>query len=281
MRRLGVSALALVLAGCATSPADLNFSTTSAAFTGETSQAQTALLVLAIGGVGASGTYRFQRIDSDPAGFAGDPVALRFGGVGSTMMARPAGSPSNLWVVQDEINFLVAEVEPGLYAASYAGWGVYSPVSSGTAWHCQTGGAPTFEVLPGSISLVLSRDAYPPNTPSRLPTTYSTRDVLERFALVRAGYPGLEGEPTLITASHETRWTEAPPNVWVGEPCTRAVDGSVSINRYVVYDLPGPNGAQESDAALAAREAAMRLLEAERDPSDSEIPAQTSEDQPK
>lgn len=278
MRRIGVSAMALFLAGCATAPADMSFTSVSASASDVSVSERTALLVVAIGGAGASGTYMFQRVEAEPAQFAGPPVHLPFGGISSTMMARPSGSPSSFWIVQDEINFLVAEVEPGLYAANYAGWGVYSPVTSGTAWHCQTSGAPTFELSPGQIAIVLTRDAFPPNTPTRLPNRYSEQDVLDRFEQVRAAYPQITGEPVLIPPTLETRWTEQPPNVWVGEPCTQAVDGSVSIypaaGRTALDDTP-------SDAERAARDAAIRLLQSQSGQAATDGAAEAREEAPK
>lgn len=275
MTRFAVSAMALVLAGCATAPTDLAFAPSSAVAGGtanlQSSQEQ-ALLVVAVGAISMGGAYQFQRIDTEQLVFADDPVALSFGawGVGDRM-ARPEGERGSMWVLRDEINFLVRPVAPGTYAASHASWSTYNGVSSGTAWTCQDSGAPTFELQAGQINLVLSSDAFPPGTLTRLSTTFTVEEVLDQFARTRTVYPNLHGDPVILAPTLEARWVEAPAGFF-GSPCQDAVAGTLSLNaiRSAADSRAAPDAAEQ--AALAAARANLQRQDAAGDTDSPNVP---------
>ncbi|MEQ9315354.1 MAG: hypothetical protein RLN72_05835 [Henriciella sp.] len=270
MKLAGVSALALLLAGCATAPTDRGFTALDDGASGAVSPADedgAALLVFAIGPIGTAGGYWLQPVDAEALDFAGPPVSLDFAvwGAGDKMV-RPKDDKSSIWILKDEINFLIQKVEPGTYAATYTTANTFNGVSSGTISLCQFGGAPTFEIKPGQINLILSRDAFPPGAATRLSTAHSAGDILAQFERTREAYPNLKGEPVIVPATYETRWTEKSAGFF-GSPCTKAEEGSLSMN--AIRTVTAEDAAPDDAEAAAIAEALNNLQTG----SDAEEPA--------
>lgn len=253
--KLGWScALVLLLGACATAPTDLAFdpvaSAVSGAVPGEAAAAGDAVLLVAVSAIGTAGFFQFQRIDAEQSDFETPPVALTFAAWGAgDKMKRPEGDETSLWVLGDEINFLIRKVPAGTYAATYTGWNTFNGAYSGTASLCLSDGAKTFTVAPGSLSVVDSRDAFPPGSMARLGGNHSDADVLAQFALTRQNYPDLKGEPVLLSPEGEARWTEKTG--FFVNPCEIALPGTLSVSR-IRLDTAQTEPDEAEKAAIAA-----------------------------
>ncbi|KCZ90028.1 hypothetical protein [Hyphomonas johnsonii] len=253
MRTIEVFALAVLLAGCATAHTTIGLGLAESAggqpgING--TAADEAVLILAIGPVATAGGYQFQRLTDDRGGFDDDQVILGFAawGVGDKMK-RPEGGKSSVWVLHDEINFLIKKIEPGTYAATYVTWNTFTGVYSGTASLCQNEGAATFEIQSG-INILSSRDAYPPGTAARLSGQFSEEDVLAQFDKTRQNYPNLKGAPRVVYPALETRWSKADGGFF-STPCSAAVAGTVAVSR--LRQVAGDVAPDDADkAAIAA-----------------------------
>lgn len=248
--------LALALGGCATASTDLAFDE-AAAVVRESEfgavQGNEAVLVVAVGPISMGGGYSFRAVDAEGADFAAAPVTLGFGAWGlGDKMKRPAGEPSSVWVVRDEINFLVKKVPAGRYAATQATWNTYNGYSSGSAWLCRKEGAPTFDLAPGSITVVSSRDAFPAGTVTRLSNSHTDADVLAQFERTRAGYPLLKGQPVLARPAWETSWSPKPE--FMSDACNSVLDGSLTLMSLQSRSGDGAPDAAERAAIAAALE---------------------------
>tara|TARA_R110002051_G_scaffold277232_1_gene338571 strand:+ start:158 stop:976 length:819 start_codon:yes stop_codon:yes gene_type:complete len=253
MRTIEVFALAVLLAGCATAPTNIGLGLTENATEQagiDSTAADEAILIFAIGPIATAGGYQFQRLTEDKRDFEGDEVILGFAawGIGDKMK-RPAGGKSSFWVLQNEINFLIKKVEPGTYAATYVTWNTFNGAYSGTASLCQSEGAATFEIQPG-INILSSRDAYPPGTVTRLSGQFSEEDILAQFDRTRENYPNLKGAPRVVYPALETRWSEAPGGFF-SSPCRAAEAGTLTVSRLRQTD--GDLAPDDADkAAIAA-----------------------------
>lgn len=261
----GLTSIALVIGGCATAPTDIAFDATAGNTGPETLHSSPAkdraVLVLAVGPISTGGLMQFQRLTEDQTDFVEKPVILGFGtwGVGDKMK-RPEGDSSNLWVLdQNEINFLIKTVEPGTYVANYVSWNLSSPVSQGSAWNCLDQGAYAFDINSGEINIISSVDAFPRGTISRLSTTTTGEDILAQFEQSRENYPKLLGEPLLVKANAEVRWTEQEGGLFSGA-CEKAVPGSLTVSGVGLTETDKAPDAADA-AAIAA---ALRNLEASK-----------------
>lgn len=258
MKRVLLLGLLLGAASCATAPADIAFNAVSDQPDAQAETVNTssdAMIVVAIGPIGTGGALQFQKLNEDQTDFGAEPVLLGFGtwGIGDKMQ-RPADDKSSIWVLdQNEINFLIKKVDPGLYAANYFTWNTYNGVSSGYVSNCLSEGANVFDLKPGTISLVSSRDAYPHGTLTRLPGQITDEQILEQFALTRKNYPGLIGEADLIEPSLQVRWTEQRAGFF-GASCAKAEPDTLTAMRLQASanDLTVPDEADKSaiNAAL-------------------------------
>ncbi|WP_139792204.1 hypothetical protein [Henriciella litoralis] len=252
----GLVLSSFAVTGCATAPTNISFDGASGTElqTGfDASGADEAILIVAVGPVGTGGAYEFRPVDRENGTFLSGPIYLGFGswGIGDKMQ-RPADEASSIWVLQDEINFLIKKVKPGLYAANNASWNTFNGVSSGSAWLCRKDGAASFEIKPGTINLVSSRDAFPPGIVTRLSSTHSMEDVLAQFERTRVNYPDLKGEPVLVPPTFETRWEPKPG--FFSDACNSVADGSLTVTpiRLSVEDGE-PDEADKAAIALALK----------------------------
>jgi carbamoyl-phosphate synthase large subunit len=114
MNRILAAAVVAALSACATAPTDIAFDAagaSSGATDGNVSfsaDSKDAVLILAIGPIGTGGGYEFQPLNADRTDFAEGGVLLGFGawGIGDKMK-RPENEKSSVWVLNDEINFLI------------------------------------------------------------------------------------------------------------------------------------------------------------------------------
>tara|TARA_Y100000052_G_scaffold27581_2_gene36742 strand:+ start:31260 stop:32129 length:870 start_codon:yes stop_codon:yes gene_type:complete len=248
-----------MMAGCATAPTDIEFDASAVAKQGNelgVVSGDDAILIVAIGAVANGGGYDFRQIREDEAGFAASPVHLGFGswGIGDKMQ-RPEDEKSSMWVLLDEINFLIKKVPAGRYAATYTSWATFNGYASGSAWLCRDEGATTFDIQPGQINLVSSRDAFPPGVISRISGGHSDEDILAQFDRTRKNYPALKGEPVLVAPQWETRWT--PKEGFFEDTCNSLTDGSMTVMPiYVSAEDRVPDEAEQ--AAIAAALANMK-----------------------
>lgn len=234
--RLAVGVVALVLlAGCATASTDMAFDQAEAPGDNAADKVKTdrnletvaddeAILVVAVGAISVGGGYGFRTVEADGSGFGKVSATFSFGawGIGDRMK-RPEGERP----LRDEINFLIRKVPAGRYAATQASWNTFNGYSSGSAWRCLQDGAPTFEVAPGSITLISSRDAFPPGTITRVSASHSDGNVLSEFARTRVSYPMLKGEPVLARPGWQTRWS--PRQGMFVDSCNSVQDGTFSV----------------------------------------------------
>lgn len=247
-------------AGCATAPTDIKFGeqlSTQLQSASVISQSDDSIVLLAIGPIGTAGSYQFQKLNESQTDFEGEPVLLGFAawGVGDKMK-RPETEKSSLWVLdQQEINFLIKKIPAGKYAATYAAWNIASPVTTGSAWNCLTDGAFIYDIAPGKINIVSSREAFPLGTVSRLASGIADVDILAQFERTRTNYPDLKGDAELIDAIGEARWTEAKGGLFSAE-CRSVVDGSLSVSRVMTSE----GEAEKDEAERAAIEAAIANL---------------------
>lgn len=256
---------------CATAPTDISFQPTDQT---ETHSAfapagdDEAILIFSVGPIGTGGGYQLQRINADQTDFDGKPVALSFGawGVGDKMK-RPEHDKSSIWVLKNEINFLIKKVPAGTYAATYVTWSTYNGYASGSAWLCQDEGAPTFEVQAGKVNLLSSRDAFPPGTVTRLSTDFTEEQILAQFERTRQNYPDLKGEPVVVYPSLETRWKEKGSGLF-SSPCSAAQPGSLSVSR-IDFAAAGSPDAEPDEAEQAAIAAAIANVRGGEDASSS------------
>ena len=233
--------LAIALAGCASAPTDISFTTVDAAIAAENpaSASDRAMLVMAVGPIGRGGSFRLQRLNADRTDFEGDPVGLSFASASTSNDSMKRPSPDVSGAEADEVNFLIKEVDPGLYAATFAVWYTGGVVHTGdeqnpfykSASLCRDTGAATFEVKAGQISILSSRDAFPPGVMSLLTVASTADDVAAQFALTRANYPNLVGEPIYVTPELETRWTEQQRGFFNSQ-CRYAEPGSLTVTRF-------------------------------------------------
>lgn len=170
-------------------------------------------------------------------------------------MKRPENEKSSAWVLNDEINFLIRKVSSGTYAATNVGWSTYNGYQSGAAWFCQQDGAPTFELVPGKINLLSSRDAVPPGAATRLSDKFTEADVLAQFERTRQNYPEIKGEPVIVYPTAETRWAEA--SVGFMRVCGVAKKGTLSVSRI----QPAGEKAEPDAADEAAIKAALENMQ--------------------
>ncbi len=258
MRLHALAAFAVLVSGCATAPTDISLNQSLDSKAGEAgigeASGDEAIVVFAIGPIGTAGGYQFQRLNADQTDFEGDPVALGFAawGVGDKMK-RPEGEESSVWVLKNEINFLIKKIKAGTYALTYFTWNTYNGVSTGTAWNCLDDGAVAFEVVPGEINLLSSRDAVPPGVVTRLSGEFTEQDILEQFERTRQNYPNLNGEPVRVYPTLEARWTEAKGGFF-SNPCEKAEPGSLSVSRIL---RAGDEAAEPDAADMAAIAAAL------------------------
>lgn len=256
--------LAALLTACATAPTNIAFDagpdSVAAAdmATALDTGSKDAVLILAIGPVGTGGGYEFQKLNADQTDFDEGSVLLGFGawGIGDKMK-RPENEKSNLWVLNDEVNFLIKKVPSGTYAATNVSWNTYNGYASGSAWFCQENGAPTFELVPGKINLLSSRDAVPPGAVTRLSEKFSEADVLAQFERTRQNYPELKGEPVVVYPTLETRWTEGSAGIM--RVCGVAKKGTFSVSRLQLESGTGERDAADDAAIQAALENMQRL----------------------
>jgi hypothetical protein len=245
----------LALGACATAPTDLAFDPAASAVAGLQADvgapaAGEAMLIVAVSAIGTAGAMHFQRVDAEKGAFETPPTAMVFAAWGAgDKMKRPEGQETSLWVLGDEINFLIKKVPAGTYAATFVYWNTFNGAYSGTASNCLSEGAKMFTVAPGSLSLVDSRDAFPPGTLARLGGNHSDADMLAQFAQTRLNYPDLIGEPVLVAPSAEARWT--PKIGLFTNPCEIAMPGTLSVSRIGLEAAQGePDDAEK--AAIAA-----------------------------
>lgn len=265
MRTLGFSCLALCLAGCATAPTDIGQINTASNVTAdgadaspETDVLPEAMLIVAVGPIATGGNFQFQRLNGDRSDFAAKPENLAFGawGVGDKLK-RPKDEKSSVWVLdQTEINFLAKAVPAGDYAATYASWSTFNGYASGTAWRCMTDGAATFTLEPGSLTIVLSNNLFPPRTVSRLPPNTKSEAILGQFERTRTNYPNMQGEPVLIKPDLQTRWEDGKSGFFEAA-CSSAKEGTLSVNRLRVAG----EEVEPDDADKAAIAAALSNLQ--------------------
>lgn len=252
--KIALYVVALILAGCATVPTDISFDPEPAALSESAESvadsSQQAMLLLAIGPIGTAGGYMFQKLNNDKSDFGAEPVGLTFAVLrAGNKMKRPEDEKSSLWVLdQKEINFLIKPVEAGTYAATYVTWNTFNGVSSGSAWACLDEGASVFDIKPGVLNIVSSRDAFPRGAVTRLSSSVSNADIAEQFSRTRLNYPALKGEAVLLKPTHEARWTEKEGGLFSAD-CQAAEPGTFSLSRI------SANGAEPDaadDAAIAA-----------------------------
>lgn len=259
MKRV-LCALACALSGCATAPTDISFDPEPAALSesGENNipSDDQAMLLLAIGPIGTAGGYMFQKLNDDQSDFGAEPVGLSFAVWGAgDKMKRPEDEKSSLWVLdQKEINFLIKPVEAGTYAATYVTWNTFNGVSSGSAWACLDDGAFVFDIKPGVLNIVSSRDAFPRGAVTRLSSSVSDADIADQFSRTRLNYPSLKGAAVLLKPTHEARWTEKEGGLFSAD-CQAAEPGTFSLSR-VSAETAEPDAAD--DAAIAAALANMK-----------------------
>lgn len=263
MKRTFVLAFAALLSACATAPTDISFAgedmfAAPADLDGSgTEEGKDAVLILSVGPIGTGGYYLLQQLNEIRTDFSGEEVLLGFGGWGvGDKMKRPENEKSNIWVLSDEVNFLIKKAASGTYAATHVSWNTYNGYASGTAWFCQEDGAPTFEIQPGKINLLSSRDAFPPGTVTRISDKFSEADVLEQFERTRKNYPDLTGDPVVVYPTLETRWTESSAG-WL-RVCGAAKEGTLSVNRIRLAGEPGERDASDEAAIKAALENAAK-----------------------
>lgn len=264
MKRILAAAVAAALSACATAPTDIAFDAsgaTSGATDGTVSlsaDSKDAVLILAIGPIGTGGAYEFQPLNADQTDFAEGGVILGFGAWGfGDKMKRPENEKSSVWVLKDEINFLIKKVSAGTYAATSVSWNTYNGYASGSAWFCQEDGAPTFDLVPGRINLLSSRDAAPPGAVTRLADKHSEADVLAQFERTRQNYPELKGEPVIVYPTQETRWTEGSAGIM--RVCGVAKKGTFSVNRIRLAGDADERDAADEAAIKAAIENAAKV----------------------
>ena len=266
MKRILAAAMVAALSACATAPTDIAFDAagaSSGATDGTVSlsaDSKDAVLILAIGPIGTGGGYEFQPLNADRTDFAEGGVILGFGawGIGDKMK-RPENEKSSVWVLNDEINFLIKKVSAGTYAATSVSWNTYNGYSSGSAWFCQEDGAPTFDLVPGRINLLSSRDAAPPGAVTRLADKHSEADVLSQFERTRQNYPELKGEPVIVYPTQETRWTEGSAGIM--RVCGVAKKGTFSVNRIRLAGDAEERDAADEAAIKAAIENAAKVTQ--------------------
>jgi hypothetical protein len=266
MKRILVAAMMAAVSACATAPTDIAFDAAGASSGAADStvslsaDSKDAVLILAIGPIGTGGAYEFQPLNADRTDFDKGGVILGFGawGVGDKMK-RPENEKSSVWVLNDEINFLIKKVPAGTYAATSVSWNTYNGYASGSAWFCQQDGAPTFDLVPGKINLLSSRDAVPPGAVTRLADKHTEADVLAQFERTRQNYPGLKGEPVIVYPTQETRWTEGSAGIM--RVCGVAKKGTFSVNRIRFADDAGERDAADEAVIKAALENAAKVTQ--------------------
>tara|TARA_R110001606_G_scaffold54269_1_gene133288 strand:- start:704 stop:1594 length:891 start_codon:yes stop_codon:yes gene_type:complete len=257
-RRISAITLATVsvcvLAACATAPTNLALEATvqEAQQIGlGTVGAEDAILLVAVGPISIGGTYEFRRIDEDGLGFAADPVVLGFGtwGIGDKMQ-RPADDKSSFWLTKDEVNFLIKKIPAGRYAATKVSWNISNGISSGTAWKCRRDGAATFDIKPGTIALVSSRDALPAGVITRLSNAHSDEEVLAQFERTRTNYPKLIGEPVETLPEWITSWSAKTG--WFSDGCNSFQKGTMTLTPiHMASDDSAPDDLERSVIAKA------------------------------
>ena len=267
MKRVLAAALFAAVSACATAPTDIAFEAAAPSDAADANlsldaDGEDAVLLLAVGPIGTGGAYEFQRLNEDRTDFDKEKVLMGFGawGIGDKMK-RPENEKSSAWVLNDEINFLIRKVSSGTYAATNVSWSTYNGYQSGAAWFCQQDGAPTFELVPGKINLLSSRDAVPPGAATRLSDKFTEADVLAQFERTRQNYPEIKGEPVIVYPTAETRWVEA--SVGFMRVCGVAKKGTLSVSRIQPADEKGEPDAADEAAIKAALE---NMQKAKQDP---------------
>lgn len=264
MKRILAAAMFAAVSACATAPTDIAFEAANASSVAADStvslsaDSKDAVLILTIGPIGTGGGYEFQPLNADSTDFEKEGVFLGFGawGIGDKMK-RPENEKSSAWVLNDEINFLIRKVPAGTYAATSVSWNTYNGYASGSAWFCQQDGAPTFELVPGKINLLSSRDAVPPGAATRLSDKFSEADVLAQFERTRQNYPEIKGEPVIVYPTAETRWAEA--SVGFMRVCGVAKKGTLTVSRVQRAGEAGERDAADEAAIKAALENMQKL----------------------
>lgn len=263
MKRVLAAAMFAAVSACATAPTDISFEAATPAGAADANLSlkaddKDAVLILAVGPIANGGGYEFQPLNADLTDFEKETIFLGFGawGIGDKMK-RPENEKSSVWVLNDEINFLIKKVSAGTYAATSVSWNTYNGYASGSAWFCQENGAPTFQLVPGKINLLSSRDAVPPGAATRLSGKFSEADVLAQFERTRQNYPELKGEPVIVYPTQETRWTEGSAGIM--RVCGVAKKGTLSVSRIQPAGEAGERDAADEAAIKAALENMQQL----------------------
>ena len=263
-----VGMLLSTLGACATAPTAIEFDAAAAAAQQNdlgALHAGDAILIVVVGPISTGGGYEFRQINESGTGFAAGAVKLAFGawGVGDKMV-RPADDKSSVWVLKDEINFLIKKVPAGRYAATQVTWNTFNGYSSGSAWACRREGASTFDIKPGTITLVSSRDSFPAGVVTRLSNTHSEEEVLAQFERTRASYPNLIGKPVMASPEWLTSWT--PKSGLFNDGCNSFEEGTMTVTPI----LSAVNHSPPDELERAAIAAALENLKAKK----AQLPAE-------
>lgn len=186
-------------------------------------------------------------------------------------MQRPADQKSSIWVLRDEINFLIKRVPAGRYAATQASWNTFNGVSSGSAWLCQDEGAVVFDIAASSINLISSKDAFPPGIVTRISAAHDIDAVLKQFELTRANYPDLLGEPIVQLPTSVVSW--APKTDFFSDSCNSIQDGSMVVTPvHLATDTSAPDAAEQAAIAAALANIEKQENETPAEPMNAQLP---------